>query len=360
VRAQDLESAQDELSRTRSEAAAATRRLVSALGSPLSPKGSRAEELTRTLDDASFRLRLEGRRNALHATRLDELQAEASHLRLQHASDLARCEAAEGAAAAARGDLSALRLAHKQLRRELQEARGPEHEVQRLRADNGRLLALLEGTAEYRGLLADLSLGGRHYVGLSEVLKEQAVVTEACAPVRDRPLEAATEVASWVPRDAVALAHAFVARLQPRGLPAAPFMQLLLELNCVWQEHTRLRLQALRSRHATQISALRRQQRQAAPYRQVLAESELQHLRKLLKASSGGMCQSGGSPGRPLERMREAADAADSEESRLLLEWGMSTIESMSQQLNTMSEENLALRRRLMGDDEGGLAERSD
>ena len=69
------------------------------------------------------------------------------------------------------------------------------------------------------------------------------------------------------------------------------------------------------------------------------------------------MGQSGGTPGRPLERMREAADAADSEESRLLLEWGMSTIESMSQQLNTMSEENLALRRRLMGDDEGGLAD---
>jgi hypothetical protein len=116
-------------------------------------------------------------------------------------------------------------------------------------------------------------------------------------------------------------------------------MQLLLDLNAVWRQHARLRLEIAKKRHAAEVQGLLRRMQQREPYRQVLAESELAHLRKLLRTGGGA----GG--GRPMERMREAARRADSEESRLLLEWGLSTIETMSKQLAEATEENLALRR---------------
>ena len=49
--------------------------------------------------------------------------------------------------------------------------------------------------------------------------------------------------------------------------------------------------------------------------------------------------------------MREAADKSDSEEARLLLEWGMHTIESLAQQLTHITDQNMHLRRRMLGGD---------
>lgn len=337
-----------ELERSRADTASASRRLAAAL-SP-DPYGdnalvdARADELSRTLDDAAYRLRLENRRGALAATRLEELEAEVARLRLRHAHDEARAEGAEAARAAAEEAARTAEAVNKQLRSDIASLRAGDHDVFRLRSDNSRLVALIESTTEYKELLADLSLGGRHYVNLAEVLSEQGVTSEHYKPIRDRAIDPATEAAAWVPREAVALAHAFLARLAPRGVPPAPFMQLLLELNGVWRGVTKGRLEAARKRHAADTAALLRRVQQRAPYRQVLAESELAHLKKLLRTG-------GGVTGRPLERMRLAAERTDSEESRLLLEWGMGTIERLSQQLNSLTEENLQLRRRLLGGD---------
>jgi hypothetical protein len=374
---QDLAAAQDELAMARAEAASATRRLAATLAergasglgiggglraaSPARGGGyaggavaARSEELSRSLDDAAFRLRLETRRNALHSTRLEEVESELAHLQLRAGADAARADAAEAAARAAADAAAEADARAKSLAAELAAIKTPDHDTFRLRCDNARLVALLEATPEYAKLLEDLSLGGRHYVGLAEVLAEQAVLSEPYKPLRDRPAAGlpGTELAAWVPRDAVALAEAFVARLAPAGLPAAPFMQLLLELNAVWRAHARLRLESAKKRHAAEIAALLRQWQHREPYRQVLAESELAHLRKLLRTGGLGAALTG----RPLERMRDAARRADSEECRLLLEWGLATIESMSKQLADSSQENTALRRRLIGtaDDAAG------
>jgi hypothetical protein len=368
----------------RSEAASTTRRLAASLAErALSPErsgasyahaaaahaasragsaaGARADELSRSLDDAAFRLRLETRRNALHATRLEEVESELGLLKLRAAADAQRADAAEAAARAASDAAFDAEQRAKALSIELATMNTPDHDTFRLRTDNGRLVALLEATPEYAKLLEDLSLGGRHYVGLAEVLTEQGVLSETHKPQRDRPLgEPRYELAAWVPRDAVALAEAFVARLAPKGLPPAPFMQLLLDLNAVWRAHTRLRLESLKKRHATEIASLLRQYRQREPYRQVLAESELAHLRKLLRAGGALPGGIGAASGRPIERMRDAARRADSEESRLLLEWGLTTIEAMSKQLGDATEENMALRRRLMGAAGGGDADEGE
>jgi hypothetical protein len=374
----DLAAAQEELSQVRNEAATATRRLAASLadraGSPVrgSPArhgggdaggsaffpragGARAEELSRSLDDAAFRLRQETRRTALHATRLDEVEAELALLRLRAAGDAQRADAAEAALAGARDAAADANARAKALAHELASARAPEHDAFRMRADNGRLVALLEATPEYSKLLEDLSLGGRHYIGLAEVLTEQGALSEAYKPVRDRPVaEPAAQLAAWVPREAVALAEAFVARLAHRGVPPAPFMQLLLDLNAVWRQHARLRLEIAKKRHAAEVQGLLRRMQQREPYRQVLAESELQHLRKLLRTGGGA----GG--GRPMERMRDAARRADSEEQRLLLEWGLNTIETMSKQLAEATDENLALRRLTTFGAAGGAGDSGD
>jgi len=355
---QDLQMAREELARMKDAAAAVQRSALRSKGqvtysvSAAAPSArgkdamSRADELARNLDGLGP---VEARRGALHAARLEELEAELAQLKLRHAGDQARLDAALGAAQAAQEACAVMEGENASLRLQLEDAVGPQHEVNRLRADNSRLIALLESTVEYKDLLADLSLGGRHYVELAEVLAEQGVFTGAVKTMRDRAVHPrADDLATWVPRQCVSLAQAFIARMQPRGLPVAPFMQLLIELNAAWRQHGAARSEQLRKRHAAEIASLKRQLNQRQPYRQVLAESELAHLRKLLKSTTGALFSGSG---RPLERMRQAADAADSEEARLLLEWGMHTIESLAQQLTHVTDQNLHLRRRMLGGD---------
>lgn len=72
----------------------------------------------------------------------------------------------------------------------------------RLRADNRRLVALLERTAEFKRLVHDTAeLRGVHYVALSEVLVDKDVVSEKYAPERDRAVSAGdAEALHWVPK----------------------------------------------------------------------------------------------------------------------------------------------------------------
>ena len=355
---QDLQMAREELERTKAAASAAAtlaaQRTGTALrGAPNSGasgrQATRADELSRALDGTGVGMsQMEARRGALHAARIEELEAELAQLKMRHAGDQARCDAALAAAQAAQEACAVLEGENASLRVQLEDAVGPQHEVNRLRLDNGRLIALLESTREYKDLLADLSLGGRHYVELAEVLSEQEVFTEHVRTIRDRGFDPrGLELQAWVPRQCISLAQAFIGRMQPRGLPVAPFMQLLIELNAAWRQHTAARSEQLRKRHAAEVAGLKRQLNQRQPYRQVLAESELTHLRKLLKTSTGALF----SGSRPLERMREAADKSDSEEARLLLEWGMHTIESLAQQLTHVTDQNMHLRRRMLGGD---------
>lgn len=368
---QDLAASQEEAGRTRGDAAEATRRLAAALGhagSAADVQEARAGELSRSLDGAAYALRLEARRSAMHVARIGELEAEVAALRLRGAGDAAEAAAAaESARVASAAAAAAGARADAAERRAARARAAPDAAAARLRADNARLVALLEATPEYKSLLADLSLGGRHYIGLSEVILEQGVTSERVTPLRDRPLPssfpgsppAPLEMAHWVPRDAVALAHAFIARLHPRGVPAAPFMQLLLELNTVWKAAFEERAQALAKRHEGAMEALRRQVAHRQPYAAVLAEGEMARLRKLLKAASGAAAATT-AMGRPLERMREAASRAGSDEARLLLEWGLSTIERLAAKLNELTEANLELRRRLMGGGEEASVGGSD
>jgi hypothetical protein len=354
---QDLQMAREELEKCKAAASAAASlaaqrsgTLRVAQGAPGGYAGrqtTRADELSRALDGTGISP-MEARRGALHAARIEELEAELAQLKMRHAGDQARCDAALAAAQAAQEACAVLEGENASLRVQLEDAVGPQHEVNRLRLDNGRLIALLESTREYKELLADLSLGGRHYVELAEVLSEQEVFTEQVRTIRDRGFDPrGLELQAWVPRQCISLAQAFLGRMQPRGLPVAPFMQLLIELNAAWRQHTAARGEQLRKRHAAEVAGLKRQLQQRQPYRQVLAESELTHLRKLLKTSTGALF----SGSRPLERMREAADKSDSEEARLLLEWGMHTIESLAQQLTHTTDQNMHLRRRMLGGD---------
>lgn len=343
----------------RGEAASATRRLATSLTRAGSPERWDRSGAT-ALEGAAAALRAEARRGALQASRVDEAEAEAAVLRLRGEADAQRAANAEAAAARAREAAGAAERKAAGLAAELASVRGPEHEAGQLRADNGRLVALLEGTKEYSALLADCALAGRHYVSLADVLAEQGLLAQAYTPLRDRPAYPPVDVraaeaalGAWVPRAAVAVAAAFVARGAAYGLPVALLYQLLLELNATWRAANAVQLAALKAGHEKALQGERRRWQQREPYDAVLAESELTHLRRLLRTAG----RSGEEAQGPVARMRDAAKRAGSEEARLLLEWGLATIETLGRQLNEATEENLGLRRRLRGgleEEEGG------
>ena len=174
-------------------------------------------------------------------------------------------------------------------------------------------------------------------------LVDKDIVSEKYAPERDReiPLGGA-EALNWVPKEALDLTRSFLDRLFPR-IPIHPFMMLLLQLNKVWHKHEAACIKDLRRRHKEAML----RQRHRDPYREVLMENKILHLRKQLDSSRNDKQR--------LEQYRKATKASKSVrggsvaggEHKVLLEWGLATIENLSKQVADTLNENKILKRRL-------------
>ena len=319
---------------------------------------SKADWLVRSLDDTSFRLKLENHRHELSTGRVKALEKELAYFKERHGNDLARLEEMEVRLRDQAAGAAELKTQVDEYKARVIQAEGEAAaaedvsapELDRLRGDNRRLVALLERTAEFKRLVQDTAeLKGVHYVALSEVLVDKDVVSEKYPPERDRDVvsKGDAEALHWVPKEALDLTRNFLDRLFPR-IPIHPFMMLLLQLNKVWRKHEMACIKDLRRRHKDEMQ----RQRHREPYREVVMENKIAHLRKQLDTTR--------SDKQRLEQYRKAAKAAKSavrgggagagagaDNNKVLLQWGLATIENLSKQLGESLNENKILKRRL-------------
>ena len=68
-------------------------------------------------------------------------------------------------------------------------------------------------------------------------------------------------------------------------MPVQPFMVLLLQLNRVWRDHEKSKLEDLKKRCAKEEARLRRQIANREPYTEIVQQSKINHLRKKLQDS---------------------------------------------------------------------------
>ena len=312
----------------------------------------KADWLERSLDDTTFRLTLENHRHELSTGRVSALEKELAYFKERHSHDAARAAAAEARARDQSTAAADLKLQLAAVRQQVHEgesaAAGSEGglERERLRGDNRRLVALLERTPEFRRLVQSTAeLGGMTYVPLAEVLMDKEIVSERYLPEHDRAVTLGdSEALHWVPRQALDLTSTFLARLFPR-LPVRPFTTLLLQLNGVWRAHEAACVKDLRRRHKVEMQ----RQRHREPYREVVMENRISHLRKQLESTRGDTQR--------LEQYRDASKLARSghggggtgtgADNRALLEWGLATIENLSKQVAVALHANKILTQRL-------------
>jgi hypothetical protein len=159
--------------------------------------------------------------------------------------------------------------------------------LHQLQLDNQRLVRLLASTAEYRQFIAlsDES-GGLAYMPPDPTTGEDAAKTRLPkSSGRDRKVQVSTrEAAFWVPADAYALVSDFRHRYVP-AVPMSQFHGLLLKLSKVWKRRETARLDRIREAHASKVSELRRRLSQQVPYDEVVTSSEVERLRRELRAA---------------------------------------------------------------------------
>lgn len=93
------------------------------------------------------------------------------------------------------------------------------------------------------------------------------------------------------------MTRSFLDRLFPR-IPIHPFMMLLLQLNKVWRKHEMSCIKDLRMQHKDEMQ----RQRHREPYREVVMENKIAHLRRQLDTTRNDKQR--------LEQYRKAATAA--------------------------------------------------
>ena len=302
---------------------------------------ARCEALTKRLDDSEFNLQAAHHRNQMNEQRIASLESELSFFRERHEGDQAKIADLQRANADANSSIKELEGVCESYKDELLTMRQPDDELQaevlRLQSDNQRLVHMLEGTKEYGKFMNDLAASrGVHYIPLSECLVEEGMVSEPFAPLRDRPIVIDEEAFHWVPKRTIHLTMAFAEKLFPK-VPIQPFMMLLLQLNKVWRDAEKQRVEDVHARTEKKASKLRRQVAQNKPYQQVVSQSRIGYLKKQLKHEE-----------RVVAKLRDQKkDKRDKEkdENKFLLEWGLSTIEKLSQQVVNTTDENRSLKK---------------
>lgn len=167
--------------------------------------------------------------------------------------------------------------------------------LHQLQLDNQRLVRLLASTAEYRQFIALSDESG----GLSYMPPDPSTGADATrsrlpkSSGRDRKVHGpAREADFWVPADAYALVSDFRHRHVP-AVPMSQFHELLLKLSRVWKRREARTLDRIRDAHAAKVSELRRRLSQQVSYDEVVSSSELDRLRRELRAARVAAASSG-------------------------------------------------------------------
>jgi len=351
-----------------------------------------ATALSRSLDDATFKLKLESHRAEISGDRVLALERESAFLKDRLAATLSKLEASELAEREGAEALTQAQLQLSTYREKLLGERNPDEMVrvanERLEGDCRRLVALLEATAEYgqtrlvesqasqdasaldaavaaaaaagaerpeaagEGASAERSeLAGRHFVPLADCLVEWGAVKGHYTPTpgdrQDISLD--RENLKWVPRKALEITREFLGA-QCHRLPEQTFMALLLQLNRVWRHHEREQISILKQKFEEAQEALKRRLLNRVSAKDVTQQQKIKYLRKLLTSvneNNGKILKSfqGMTSQAALQRRR-----GNPEDEKVLLEWGLATIEALSKQVNETSEENKILRQKLYVD----------
>ena len=284
-----------------------------------------ASVLSRSLDDATFKLKLESHRAEISGDRVLALERESAFLKDRLAATTSKLEASETAEREGAEALTQAQLQLSTYREKLLGERNPDEMVrvanERLKGDCRRLVALLEATAEYgltrlvesqasrdasapdapavaaaaaagaerpeddrEGALAERSeLAGRHFVPLADCLVERGAVKGHYTPTpgdrQDISLD--RENLKWVPRKALEITREFLGA-QCHRLPEQPFMALLLQLNRVWRHHEREQVSILKQKFEEAQEALKRRLLNRVSAKDVTQQQKIKYLRKLL------------------------------------------------------------------------------
>jgi hypothetical protein len=338
------------------------------LASRDTPAGAKSDELRASLDDASFRLKLENARLDQSTSRVVALEMESEYLRERHAADVLAMEELEGRYREAMARLEEAPATTTTTSDgggggagagagagSTPNANASTAAEERLRLDNRRLVALLERTAEFKRLVRDTAkLDGMHYVTLSETLQKKNATSERYPPLRDRGGASdgisdggdyADEGANWVPKETLRLTKAFLKDVVPK-VPLGPFMTLLLDLNAAWRAHEAAVLAETKKRHASDVNRIKARD----PHREIVLENTVMHMKKQLQRARKDKLA--------LDELRAAAakraekgaagDGGGDDENKVLLEWALATIETLSKQVADTMRANKTLKSRLV------------
>jgi hypothetical protein len=203
--------------------------------------------------------------------------------------------------------------------------------LHQLQLDNQRLVRLLASTAEYRQFIAlsDESGGLAYMPPDPSTGADPAKARLPKSSGRDRKVQGPTREADfWVPADAYALVSDFRHRHVP-AVPMSQFHELLLKLSRVWKRREARTLDRIRDAHAIKVSELRRRLSQQVPYDEVVSGSELERLRRDLRAARAAAASSG---------RRLTLSEQD------LLESTLAAVDGRDQQLRQLTHTNNELR----------------
>jgi hypothetical protein len=201
--------------------------------------------------------------------------------------------------------------------------------VEQLQHDNARLVKILAATDEFRGFVEYAhDSSGLSYIAPSASAGIGATLR---ADARRRDLRAvrgaAPEADGWVPSDAFTLANEFRHAHAP-GADAEAFADLLLRLNHVWRQREQRHVARLKERFRDERARLVRRGKQSLPYELVVQESEIERLKKELRA----VRLTAGAGRRRLNETEER-----------LFEKSLSAVESLSAQVRAVSHPRAVL-----------------
>jgi len=297
-------------------------------------------KLQKDVDDFSLKLRLAEHRAQAAEMRANGMETETIHLKERVTGSMLRIEALEKKLKDTETAANDWRVHAEMYKLKLSQHVGPSQELaseaERLRLDSRRLVGLLEATDEFRTMMTKCALTrGTHYVTLSECLVEEGWVSEIYAPELDRPVDVELEEYHWLPKKAIAVTAAFLKEVFPR-LPTGPFMHLLMHLSKVWKDHHKEDLAERKKIHDQEVAELRRALDNQKPYYAVYAQDKIKHLKKAVEENKKMT---------KVEQRRRAKDKDSyAEDSRVMLKWGLSTMENLSKQVAEMMHENHSLR----------------
>ena len=289
----DSQSRVAELSAARIQASHSARGEEAAL-EKLRQEMSRNMELTRSLDH------MKHEHERLLSRKSDELQRVSE--RAQKAGhDLADARARVDAQNKTNQDLTDQLVSLKEQLKSAHLARRSDVHamaaLHQLQLDNQRLVKLLASTAEYEQFVAysDES-GGLSYLPPNPVTGVDGArvrLPKSACSGRDRKVYGpGREVEFWVPADAYALMSDFRHHHVP-AVPMSHFHELLLKLNRIWKKRETRSIERMRAAHSHKVSELRRRLAQQTPYDEVVLSSELERLRRDLKAARAAVVGGG-------------------------------------------------------------------